>query len=274
MKLSTRWPNTLYITLKRLQYNKVKKRSEKSTRKVKVPIKLNLFSDDDEYILYSLQKHTESTDREGNEWAHYVSEVMDQLTGNWFEFDDDIVQHIKKPSFTYDPKKDLKRDGTVNLGGGSKTIKSCFYVKKSFLKKQVLKRLEMLKNGVFDNIDKVDMLKNVDYDNIDKVEMLKNGDYDNMVNCNLEVGFKRLVFPFEANNHKLFVASKELKEASQLFFDDSERQQHLYQQRNEKKLPQEELSAHTTIIDDKELKILKKPDAYLNDTLIDFWMLW
>ena len=239
-----------------------KKKYVKLARRVKVPIKLKLFGD--EYILYSLQKHTELTDREGNEWAHYVSEVMDWLTGNWFKFDDDIVEHIDKPSFTYDPKKNFNKDGTMNLNGGSKMIKSCFYVKKSFLKKIVLKQLEMLEKGV----DKVDMLKNVDYDNIDKVEMLKNGDHDNIdkVNCNLEVRFKKLVFPFEANNHKLFLASNELKEAREVFVDDTEVQcqQNSCQQRN----------AHTTTINDHELKILETPNAYLNDALIDFWMLW
>ena len=74
----------------------------------------------------------------------------------------------------------------------------------------------------------------------------------------------------------MFLASKELKEASQHFLDDSEVQcqQHLSQQRNEKNLPHEEQNAHTTTINIKELRILEKPNAYLNDALIDFWMLW
>ena len=77
-----------------------------------------------------------------------------------------------------------------------------------------------------------------------------------------------MTFPFKATNYQLIMAADNLGEASEVCFDESKKES-IQDSIHKKKY------AHTTAtISHNELSRLKVQDAYLNDSLIDFWMLW
>ena len=79
---------------------------------------------------------------------------------------------------------------------------------------------------------------------------------------------KFMTFPFKAKDIELINAADNLGEASEVHYDDSKNES-IQDMKHEKR------NAHTTAtISDNELSRLKDPVAFLNDVLIDFWMLW
>ena len=124
---------------------------EKSKRKVLLPTILNLKKyeyknkekENNEYVLYGYMLHTGKTMKQG----HYTAVVMDWLTGQWSEFNDNNVKYTHDPKFTYADEAEIPRMNT-----GSQKIYKCFYVKQSFLKEKVRKQLDRIKNGVIDKI--------------------------------------------------------------------------------------------------------------------------
>ena len=75
-------------------------------------------------------------------------------------------------------------------------------------------------------------------------------------------------FPFKAKDIELITAADNLSEASEVYYDESKNES-IQDMKHEKR------NGHTSAtISDNELSRLKDPVAYLNDVLIDFWMLW
>jgi hypothetical protein len=100
--------------------------------KILLPTSLETKSGDKivKYLLYAVQNHRGSSAYTG----HYVAEVMDWITGTWFEYDDDKVSLLQHgPNSSYDPDPDR----TTRLKGGTSDAYNLFYVEESYLRDSV-----------------------------------------------------------------------------------------------------------------------------------------
>ena len=94
--------------------------------------KLNLIDDNMDYILTGILVHGGSNIQSG----HYYSYIMDQETGRWHQFNDNIISD-------YDINNELEKECFGNLGGNNinqygKTAYLLFYTKKSIFRNKNL----------------------------------------------------------------------------------------------------------------------------------------
>jgi Ubiquitin carboxyl-terminal hydrolase len=82
--------------------------------------------------------------------GHYVAEAMDWRSGQWFEFNDAVVTHLKNgPSSCYDPSThdlQLEEFGLMNYSKskhlvGSTDAYNMYYVEESFLAHCILEKM-------------------------------------------------------------------------------------------------------------------------------------
>eukprot|EP00979_Chaetoceros_neogracilis_P008374 scaffold1862_cov268-Chaetoceros_neogracile.AAC.39 len=125
-------PLVLNIQLARYIFDLKTFRKHKLMNKILLPTSLETKSGDKivKYLLYAVQNHRGSSAYTG----HYVAEVMDWITGTWFEYDDDKVSLLQHgPNSSYDPDPDR----TTRLKGGTSDAYNLFYVEESYLRDSV-----------------------------------------------------------------------------------------------------------------------------------------
>jgi len=101
-------PHVLNVQLSRYVYDRKKGMKKKLSDKVMLPQELivnaaSLGADSGEaknrrYLLCAVMRHKGTSAYSG----HYIAEAMDWLTGIWYEFNDEKVEVIDKPSCSYD----------------------------------------------------------------------------------------------------------------------------------------------------------------------------
>lgn len=101
-------PQVLNVQLSRYVYDREKGMKKKLSDKVLLPQDLSveaLATDEDcdgpqqhRYLLCAVMRHQGTSAYSG----HYIAEAMDWLTGIWYEFNDEKVTVIDKPSCSYD----------------------------------------------------------------------------------------------------------------------------------------------------------------------------
>lgn len=165
-------PPVLNIQLSRYVFDMKTFTKKKLTDKVLLPrmVRVNTKTSDaagdafstKNYVLCAVMKHQGNSAYRG----HYVAEVQDFLTGQWYEFNDEKVTLLEKgPSCSYVPSKveETDDDGDVKMvspeeAKASKRIKkrspklegspdayNMYYVEESFMAKKTLEAFQMLK---------------------------------------------------------------------------------------------------------------------------------
>jgi Ubiquitin carboxyl-terminal hydrolase len=138
----------------------------KLSEKVLLPLHLDLRAVKNEdptmiaerrYTLCAVMRHKGTSAYSG----HYVAEAMDWLSGQWYEFNDQNVEHLTDgPSCSYDPsliefenhsttKNDTDVPSKISFSG-SQDAYNMYYVEESFLEKCIRDSLEkeMLKGDL------------------------------------------------------------------------------------------------------------------------------
>ncbi|CAB9522452.1 Probable ubiquitin carboxyl-terminal hydrolase creB [Seminavis robusta] len=125
-------------------------------RKLRVPVKVSDAVgeriDNKEYVLCAVMKHHGNSAYRG----HYVAEVQDFLSGQWYEFNDEEVKLLEKgPTCSYDPS-DLPEDTDDDDGPskrpkgpkltGSSDAYNMYYVEASYLAKTAVQRFQELES--------------------------------------------------------------------------------------------------------------------------------
>ena len=130
-------PPVLNIQLARYVFDLKTFRKKKLMDRILLPRTLDIRKGDGEshtYILCAVQNHKGSSAYSG----HYVAEVMDWMTGVWFEFDDEKVsKQDKGPISSYHPSQETchrPKEGTSDAY-------NLFYVELTFLRETVKKDL-------------------------------------------------------------------------------------------------------------------------------------
>ena len=105
-----------------------------------------LESTKNKYYLCAIMRHKGTSAYSG----HYVAETMDWRTGQWFEFNDAVVTHLKNGPFNcYDPSTidlQLEEFGIIqhsksNYLVGSTDAYNMYYVEESFLAHSILEKM-------------------------------------------------------------------------------------------------------------------------------------
>lgn len=168
-------PPVLNVQLSRYVYNRVKHMKEKVRDKVLLPLDLTLQAPSKEegkgleehrFILCAVMRHKGTSAYSG----HYVAEAMDWLTGQWFEFNDELVTLLRDgPSCSYDPSNNANsKEEAVPVKGAKRKKKSAlegspdaynmYYVEEKFLAQSVLESIRETKRNPSDDLSVVDQL--------------------------------------------------------------------------------------------------------------------
>lgn len=137
MKL-TELPPVLNVQLSRYVFDRQRYIKKKLMDKVLIPTILKVGTERT-YRLCAVMRHIGTSAYSG----HYVAEAMDWLTGQWFEFNDELVKLLPDgPSCSYDPShvKDETNGGTKTVTG-SQDAYNMYYVDEAFLAKAAVEEL-------------------------------------------------------------------------------------------------------------------------------------
>lgn len=133
-------PPVLNIQLSRYVFDRVALMKKKLTDKVLLPLSIQVqahssrASQSHKYVLVAVMRHQGKSAYSG----HYVAEAMDWQSGQWFEFNDEKVQHLEDgPSCAFDPSASPTEDD-CSLIVGSTDAYNMYYVQESFLSEQVI----------------------------------------------------------------------------------------------------------------------------------------
>ena len=136
-------------------FNREKLIKTKLSDKVLLPFHLDvqssnrsepLKSTNNKFYLCAIMRHKGTSAYSG----HYVAETMDWRSGQWFEFNDAVVTHLKNgPSSCYDPSTvDLQleelgmtKPSKSNHLAGSTDAYNMYYVEESFLAHCTLEKM-------------------------------------------------------------------------------------------------------------------------------------
>jgi Ubiquitin carboxyl-terminal hydrolase len=148
LKLQSPFVPKLY----RYIFNREKLIKTKLSDKVLLPLYLDVQSfngsqsesSKNKYYLCAIMRHKGTSAYSG----HYVAETMDWRSGQWFEFNDAAVTHLKNgPSNCYDPSAlDLKLEELTNHSKSNQLVGSTdaynmYYIEESFLAHCILEKM-------------------------------------------------------------------------------------------------------------------------------------
>lgn len=144
-------PPCLNVQLCRYVYDRSKGEKKKLADKVLLPTELRVESgsgdgiQQNRYLLCAIMRHKGTSAYRG----HYVADVMDWLTGQWFEFNDESVSHLESfPLCCFNPNAgsdDSSSDESKVKCRGSDEAYSMYYVEKQFLAQSVFEHLRGMK---------------------------------------------------------------------------------------------------------------------------------
>lgn len=165
----TELPPVLNIQLSRYVFDRQKFIKKKLTDKVRLPTILTVDRHDSssssaaaskrkrksnkKYLLCAVMKHRGTSAYSG----HYIAEAMDWTSGQWYEFNDEIVKVLPTPSNSYVPNDYLDLDiGSIQKepkSPGSEDAYNMYYVDEEYLAEHSIttmsrnKRLNSIQNG-------------------------------------------------------------------------------------------------------------------------------
>ena len=147
----TELPPVLNVQLSRYVYDRAKGEKKKVSDKVLLPTSLTVPTGGETkktYLLCAVMRHQGTSAYSG----HYLAEVMDWLTGKWFEFNDENVKLLPDgPSSSFDPEMVKARNGdpintnqaipTQSDPSGSQDAYNMYYVEESYLSQTAMKAI-------------------------------------------------------------------------------------------------------------------------------------
>lgn len=137
----TELPPVLNVQLSRYVFDLTQYVKKKLSDKVLLPTTLSVPKSDGttkKYLLCAVMRHQGTSAYSG----HYVAEAMDWLTGQWFEFNDEIVKLLPNgPSSSYDPCQNETADKEAAVLSGSQDAYNMYYVDESYLAQNALDQL-------------------------------------------------------------------------------------------------------------------------------------
>jgi hypothetical protein len=110
--------------------------------------------------------------------GHYIAEAMDWVTGQWFEFNDEVVKHLPTgPSSSHDSQGTVKISEVQVAPCGSKDAYNMYYVDEQYLKdctiQEIVRRESRFTSDSSSNTaDQRDILSKIEQQRTDKYSTL------------------------------------------------------------------------------------------------------
>ncbi|KAL3942888.1 MAG: hypothetical protein SGBAC_003011 [Bacillariaceae sp.] len=211
----TSLPPVLNVQLSRYVFDLSQFVKKKLSDKVLLPTTLSVPKHDGSEVCYklcSVMRHQGTSAYTG----HYIAEAMDWVTGQWFEFNDEVVKHLPTgPSSSYDAQGTVDVSEVQVAPTGSKDAYNMYYVDEKYLKENALQEIGRRESRLSHDFrsstaDQQDILSTIAQQRTDKYSTLYDMCHtDNLLADRLrrrEIGIRKYMF---RDSSKLAVTSVE-----------------------------------------------------------------
>mmetsp|Transcript_11381 Transcript_11381/g.27439 ORF Transcript_11381/g.27439 Transcript_11381/m.27439 type:complete len:1778 (-) Transcript_11381:330-5663(-) len=173
----TKLPPVLNVQLSRYVFDLSQFVKKKLSDKVLLPTTLTVPKHDGSQVCYKLcavMRHQGTSAYAG----HYIAEAMDWVTGQWFEFNDEVVKHLPTgPSNSYDSQGNVEVSEVQVAPSGSKDAYNMYYVDEKYLKESALEEIvrresRLRRDSSSSTADQQDILSKIAQQRTDKYSTL------------------------------------------------------------------------------------------------------
>ncbi|CAJ1953284.1 unnamed protein product [Cylindrotheca closterium] len=173
----TALPPVLNVQLSRYVFDLSQYVKKKLSDKVLLPTTLSVPKRDGSEVCYKLcavMRHQGTSAYAG----HYIAEAMDWVTGQWFEFNDEVVKHLPAgPSNSYDSPGTNEMSEVQVAPIGSKDAYNMYYVDGKYLKENAIQEIvrresRFTRDPIGSTSDQQDILSKIAQQRTDKYSTL------------------------------------------------------------------------------------------------------